>query len=366
MLNREMVNITTQATTAQRKLNRLTQAGEEGRTQYNIAISLTELEKQAENLQNQLTLHTNDNLSILASMITIHGLKVASRGRLLRDKQGKPQYDENGNAKYTPANTTALRILQNGINETSGILDDMQQDTALAIWEAVSQGKATITTEEGKPKLTTTEANSDTMKNIYNVVKNYMYAHQQRHYKRQYIPVINEETGEESAEMVTKAMRNYEMSIDAIGQDELFQSLTAILDERETAILWAKTEKKQVERSYTSNNIQKRHFVSRYKTVAEISQETDYTVKQVRNSLKTIQEKLTAVLAENERVTRIKPTHTTTNRLAWVNHMPTTETLTDVDEYTRQLNEHCNQCKEHCTKSHSSGLQCARVEMWLV
>ena len=243
MLNREAVNLTTQATTAQRKLNSLTNAGEEGRAQYNLTITITELEAKAEALHAELTRHTNDNLSVLASIITIHGLKVASRGRLLRDKQGKPQKDENGNPKYTPANITALRILQNGLNETSGILEDMQQSVALAIWEAITAGKATITTEEGKPKLNITEENKDTLKGIYNIVQNFMYAHQQRHYKRQYIPVIDETTGEESAEMVTAAMRKYALSIEAIGQDELFQSLTAILDEREAAILWVKTEK---------------------------------------------------------------------------------------------------------------------------
>lgn len=368
MLNREAVNLTAKATTAQRKLNRLTETGEEGRKQYELSITLMDIEAQAEALQAELTSYTTDNLSVLASIITIHGLKVASRGRLLRDKQGKTQKDENGNAKYTPANTTALRILQNGINEASGILEDMQQSVALAIWEAVTQGKATITTEEEKPKLTVTDENSDTLKSIYNVVQNFMYAHQQRHYKRQYIPVIDETTGEESAEMVTAAMRKYALSIEAIGQDELFQSLTAVLDERETAILWVKTEKKQVERSYTSNGQQKRHYVSRYKTVAEISTETGYTVKQVRNSLKTIEEKLKAVLAENERVTRIKPVKASSNRLAWLNHTPTTESevYTDVDEYTQQIHAHCNQCKAQCSNSHASGLQCSMAQVWLV
>lgn len=164
MLNREAVNLTTQATTAQRKLNRLTATGEEGRTQLNLAITLEELQAQAEALQAELTQHASDDLSILATVITIHGLKIASRGRLLKDKQGKPQKDETGNPRYTPANIDALRILQNGTNETSGILDDLRQSVALAIWEAITHGNASITTENGTPKLTTTDENDKTIK----------------------------------------------------------------------------------------------------------------------------------------------------------------------------------------------------------
>jgi hypothetical protein len=305
-LTQEVLNTSTHQTATQQQINNYANTAQSGRKQYELTIKKMELEAQAEALQTQLTQHITDDLTVLSAMITIHGLKVASRGRLLKDNQNKPQKDENGNARFTPANIHALRILQNGTNETSGILDDLRQSVALAIWEAITQGKASITSENGKPELKTTDENA--IKQIYNIVQNYLYKHQQRHYKRQYIPVIDE-NGEESAEMVTKAMREYALSIEAVGQNELFQSLTAIFDERETAILWNKIEKKQVQRNYTSNGKQKTHYVSRYKTVAEISTETGYTVKQVRNTLKAIQEKLKAVLAENEKPTRIKPTH---------------------------------------------------------
>jgi len=149
-------------------------------------------------------------------------------------------------------------------------------------------------------------------------VQNYIYSQQQRHYKRQYIPVIDEVTGEESTEMVTKAMREYSMSIEAIGQEELFQDLTAILDERESTILWAMTETKTVQRAYNSNGSSQKRYVERKKTVAEISHETGYTIKQVRNSLNAVKDKLRAVLAENDRVTRIKPIHAQSNCLAWI------------------------------------------------
>jgi len=312
MLSQEVLNTSTKATTATRKLNN----AQSGRKQYELNILQMELEAQANALQETLTSHASDNLSILSTIITIHGLKVASRGRLLKDNNGKPQKDENGNPRFTPANIHALRILQNGIHDTSGILDDLTQSVALVIWEAITQGKASIiTNESGNLELKTTDENA--MKQIYNTVQNYLYSTQHKHYKRQYIPVIDE-NGKESAEMVTKAMRQYAMSIEAVGQDELFQSLTAILDERETAILWSKTEQKQVQRNYTSNGKQHKHYVSRCKTVAEISTETGYTVKQVRNTLKSIQGKLKAVLAENEKPTRIKATHQHTNHLAWI------------------------------------------------
>jgi hypothetical protein len=299
MLAREAVNTSQKAATAQANFNRLIETAENGRKQFNLSIDLTAMEEQANALHEELTRHTMDDLTVLSAIITIHGLKVLARGKMLRDKQGKPQKDENGNTRFTPANITAFRLLKIGLNDASGMLEDMQKSVALAIWEAVTEGNATITTENDKPKLNITEENKPTLKSIYNTVQNFMYAHQQRHYKRQYIPVIDETTGEDSAEFVTAAMRAYSLSIEAIGQDELFQSLTAVLDERESAILWVKTEKKQVERSYTSNGIQKKRYVSRYKTIAEIAHETGYTVKQVRNSLTAIKGKLQTVLAEN-------------------------------------------------------------------
>ena len=298
MLTNEALNISAKATTAQRQLNSLTDTAENGRKQYNLTINVMELEEQAEALHNELTQHTTDNLSVLASIITIHGLKVAARGRLLRDKQGKPLRDENGNPKYTPANVTALRILKNGTHDDSGILEDMQQSVALAIWEAIAEGKATITIEEGKPKLTTTNENDGTLKGIYNVVQNYMYTHQQRHYKRQYIPVIDENTGVESIELVTKAMREYAMSLHAVDMGELFQELTATLNEKETAILWAMCETDTVERAYSDNGKSKKRFVHRKKSVRELVEETGYSKKQVSNSIDKIRKKLQAVCLE--------------------------------------------------------------------
>ena len=118
--------------------------------------STINLELQAETLLQTLTQSQNDPLAILSSIITIHGLKVAARGRAVRDKNGNITLKTNKKTgeqyTFTSANSTALKLLQNGTNDDSGILDDLTQQTALNIWVAITEGKAIIThNEEKKP-----------------------------------------------------------------------------------------------------------------------------------------------------------------------------------------------------------------------
>ncbi|MCL1883807.1 MAG: hypothetical protein FWF81_08670 [Defluviitaleaceae bacterium] len=82
-LSQEVLNASEKSASTTQQLNHYTNNAENGRKQYELTISKMEIEEQAKKLQQQLTQNANDDLSILASMITIHGLKVASRGRLL-------------------------------------------------------------------------------------------------------------------------------------------------------------------------------------------------------------------------------------------------------------------------------------------
>jgi len=320
-LTREANNVNARITTSKHHENKARNNGE-GRKLFDAIINTAELEAHAETLLEALTAHQNDELFTLASMITIHGLKVAARGRQVKDENGKPTEKTNKKTgekyQYTPANLTALKVLQNGINGTDGILEDLQQQTALHIWEAISQGKATITQDENnRPRLTMTNENdTDTAKAIYNTVQNYLYQHQQKHYKRQYIPVIDE-NGNESTELVTKAMRQYAMGLQSVDKNELIQELTAILNEVETAVLWAVYDTKEVERVTTTKRTSgedgkthesKKTIVSRKKTLPELSAETGYTVQTVRTTLKNIKRKLSAVLEDSGQVRRNKIT----------------------------------------------------------
>ena len=264
---------------------------------------IKELDKQAQALQEAITAHQNEPIMVLASMITIHGLKVAARGRAIKDENGKVTSKISKKTgepySFTPANLTALRILQQGINGTDGILDDLQQQTAMHIWEAISKGTATITTDESNsPRLTVTNDNdTDTIKAIYNTVQNYLYTHQQRHYKREYVPTIDE-NGIESHEHVTKAMRDYALGLESVNKCEIFQSLNAVLNEQETAVLWAMYDTKQVERAYSNNGKPAKKFVTRKKTLLELSKETGLTIQNIRTAQKNIRRKLSEEIGE--------------------------------------------------------------------
>ena len=129
-------------------------------------------------------------------------------------------------------------------------------------------------------------------------MQNFLYQHQQKHYKREYIPIIDDE-GNESSELVTKAMRNYSLGLQNVDKVELLQELEARLNLQESNILWSIYDFKQVERNYTSNGQQKKHFVTRKKTLTEIANETGYSVQTVRTTLKNIQKKLTQICMDN-------------------------------------------------------------------
>ena len=129
-------------------------------------------------------------------------------------------------------------------------------------------------------------------------MQNFLYQHQQKHYKREYIAVIDEE-GNESSELVTKAMRAYSLGLQSVDKSELFQELEAVLDERESAILWSMYDTKQVKENYYSNGEKKERYKTKFKTLVEIASETGYTIKQIRASKKEIHAKLTQVCIDN-------------------------------------------------------------------
>ena len=118
------------------------------------------LTAKTEAIQAHINNNSEDNsIMTLATIFTISALKTASRGHAVKGKDGKPVkgfYDGNGKftknengdtIQMTPTNLIALRILQYGVHDDSGILEDLTQETALKIWEAISDGRATIGTK---------------------------------------------------------------------------------------------------------------------------------------------------------------------------------------------------------------------------
>lgn len=227
-------------------------------------------------------------LEIVATSITIHSLKVLARGRQYINKDGE--------TVFTPMNLEAKKLLEKGRNDDSGILQDLIQAVTLAIWEAIASGTITIAdtiTEKGDtfPRLLLTDDTDDTtMRKILNVVQHEFYQNQQKHFAHEYRTIMDDD-GNESDIMVTQAMREWEKSIQFIGESELLESLQITLTGREKSVLAAKLQQKQVERNYTSNGIQKRHFVTRYLTLDEIAEQLNLTKKQVRNDLTSVKMK---------------------------------------------------------------------------
>jgi hypothetical protein len=386
MLFNEAVQTAEKASAAAASVNTAIQAGE-GRVAYYALIESMAAAAKLQAIQAAINDGGADNaIMTLASIFTISALKTAARGHAVKGKDGKNVKgyadnngkfikDESGDTiQMTPANLVALRVLQYGIHDDSGIMDDLKQETAIKVWEAIADGRATIgekTDDNGVTvptfDLTDPENDRSTMRDIFNVTQAYLYSNLQRHYKHEYRPIIDD-NGNEDTIMITAAMRAYEKSIEYIGKDELFRSLTAVLDERETAILMAKCDKKQVERAYSDNGVSKKRYVSRYKTIAEISAETGYTVKEVRNSLKKIADKLRAICEDNGRVARVR-SNKQINRdsLAWTN--TDNETVYDTDNAAETIADKCAACSVKCNKWDGGGdnLQlCVYAELWLV
>jgi hypothetical protein len=382
MFQREAIQTTDKANTALLSYNSALKEGD-GREAYNLLIEQMALQAQVEALQATLTDNNGADNAILtlATIFTISALKTAARGHVVKgkdgqavkgfmDKNGKFIKDKNGDtAQMTPANLLALRILQKGIYDDSGIMDDLRQETAIKLWEAIASGRATIgeTTDDNGVTIPTfdladTENDNTTMRDIFNVVQAYLYSNLQRHYKREYRPTIDD-NGNEDVIMVTAAMREHERSIEYIGHDELFQSLTAVLNERETAILWVKCEKKQVERkAYTARNGEKiKAYVSRYKTVVEISMETGYSIKEVRNSLQKIADKLRAICSEHGKVARVRSCNVRVDGLQWVftSNTPINKTVYDTSKEAQAIADYCASCTAICTAEHNSGMVCS-------
>ena len=307
MLQREAVNTSGKLDTATRKANK---AREDGKGWQLLLTNETidKLEQQAQAIQEALTAHQTDPIMVLSAMITTHSLKVAARGRAIKDENGKLTTKINKKTgmeySFTPPNITALRILQEGTKNADGILDDLCQSVALAIWEGVANNRISLCQVVADNTITiipTQKGDIDAMRGLYNVVQNYLYTHQQRHYKREYIPVIDD-NGLESYELVTKAMREYALGLNNVDKCGIFQELDAILNEHETAVLWAMYDLKTVERVTTTTRTVDGHkgvktYVQRVKTLVELSTETGYTVQTVRTTQKNIRKKLSLAIA---------------------------------------------------------------------
>ena len=238
-------------------------------------------------------------MPIVATTITIHALKVLARGRLLKDKQGKPMLDEEGNLRFTPSNRIALDLLRYGRCDTTGILDDLIQSVSLAIWEAIAEGKAIITCAYSDTRQRVIEKafvtyDIATRRAVYNVVQNALHSNVQKHFSRQYIPVIDED-GTEDAVLVTQAMRQYQIDIDCIAWEDMLADLRASLTEREEAVLEAMYTAKQVERAYRPGGGRGYRTVTRPLTIAEIAGDTGLTPKQARGAVEKIRAKLSAI-----------------------------------------------------------------------
>ena len=248
------------------------------RQAYNIMLETIKLDT---DLQALYELNTLSPFEQVATSITIHSLKVLARGRKYTDKEGE--------TKFTPGNLQAQKILESGKNDTTGILEDLIQSVSIKILEELQDGN--ISLDYDTLKIETLNEEEKPMRNILNVVQYEFYQNKQKHYNHEYRPIITEDeegNEREDAIMITQAMREYKKSIDYIGQDELMNTLSINLTDKEKAILISKLEKKQVERAYSYNGISKKKYVSRYKTLEEISIETEYSIKQVRTALRAI------------------------------------------------------------------------------
>lgn len=381
-LRKEVTSINGKLFTAKRKQAQANLQGE-GRKELKATINVMEIEAQAQALEQTLNASSTCTISIISNQITLHALKVASRGRQLKDKKNKPLKDENGNVRMTPANLIALKILQAGINDTSGILDDLRQSVACEVWQAYTENRVSIVETETINNETSKrisysvkiqladKTDKTTLRQIYNVVQNYLYSNLQKHFKRQYKPVIDE-NGNELTELVTKAIRDYELGLQSQDKNELFQELQAILNESESALLWAMYDTKEVERVTTTQRISdsektekthesKKTIVSRKKTLSELSQETGFTIQTVRTLQKHIKAKLTEIIEENNNKYS-KRTHqnsftssTSLIKLAST-HITSPRQKPTKEDYT---SHYCKDCTQDCTDKHISGLQCS-------
>lgn len=252
------------------------------RKAFTIMLEQIDVESQLQSIYDS-TIKTP--LEIVATSIAIHSLKVLARGRQYINKDGK--------TVFTPMNLEAKKLLEKGHNDDSGILQDLIQAVTLAIWEAIASGTITIAdtiTEKGDtfPRILLTDDTDDTtMRKILNVVQHEFYQNQQKHFAHEYRTIMDDD-GNESDIMVTQAMREWEKSIQFIGESELLESLQIILTDREKSVLAAKLQQKQVERTYHTNGKTAKRYETRYLTISDIVAGTGYSKKQVENDLKNI------------------------------------------------------------------------------
>jgi len=262
------------------------------RQQFTLHAEAIDLEQQANNLLAELS--NPEPITQTATAITIHALKLLARGRKLTNAK----LDENSNRIQTHADNgqtltlLALQLLRNGTHETSGILDDLIQETTLAIWEAIAENKIIID-KAGKLQ-TTNENDTQTLKSIYNAVQGYLYRHQQRHYKQSYTSVYDEQ-GNESIELVTKAMRNWEIQRntgDIIS--DLLEELQDKLERNEMLVLSAMLDYATKEEVYYSKGERKTRIIQHNKTIRELAAETGLS----RMTCQRAKERITAYAME--------------------------------------------------------------------
>lgn len=286
-MQREALNITCKLDTLHANYRIAMEKGE-ARQAYKLILETIKLD---EDLQAIYQNNEADPITKCGTIIMYHSLKLLARGRRFIDKEG--------NIKFTPTNLQAQTLLDAGENDTSRIKEDLAGEVIACICQKIKEGKITVS-EEAKIILTN-ESDEETLKDVFNVTQNEFYRHQQRHYKHEYRPIIDDE-GNEDAVMITAAMREYEKSISYIGEEVLFETLKVKLTKREEAILRSKLEQKQVERAYSDNGVSKKCYVTRYKTLKEISEETGYTIKEVRNSLQWIKIACMNIARYNEEI----------------------------------------------------------------
>lgn len=215
-------------------------------------------------------------------------MKVLTKGRKIISKDGT--------IKFTPSNEIAFKILK---NENSSVnFDDLLQDVVLSIFEHIQNGTITIDYDN-------LLIDGDEMSRIaiFNTVQNKLYSLQEKHAKHLYnITYVENENGEQienDTQMYTLAQRAYDLSINNLEYNDLINRLKINLTSDEKEVLKSCFESKQVERNYTTNGKQAKHFVTRQLTLQEKSEYTNLTIQNIRTATNNIQVKASKYLLDN-------------------------------------------------------------------
>lgn len=257
------------------------------REMYKATIELEQLHQDYDNLCQDKSI--SDTLYQIANRTTYTQLQILGRGRKYTRKDGT--------IVHTEPSLEAMQILREMRYNTDSIYYDLVSATYLQIMEHMTDGKIMLGTyelPEGRIIDAILPADNEDMtpiKEILGTPQKELYQRKQKHFKHLYIPQMDENGNEIDPHMYTLAERAHTLSVHGIESDDLLNSLSVVLTTDEKAVLNARLKTKQVERNYTSNGKQKKHFVTRKLSNNEVSDITGLSIQTVKTCLKNIQKK---------------------------------------------------------------------------